>query len=416
LGWQGLRADEYTEEGPFLVTSEHFADEAIDWARCYHVAPERYALAPEIQLRADDVLLMKDGAAMGKLAYVDSIPGPACLNSHLLLFRPLNGRFANHFLFYILGSPGFKNYMDQKKTGTTFFGISQESIGSFCLALPPLHEQHLILQFLGRETAKIDALIVEQKRLIVLLKEKRQAVISHAVTKGLNPGASMKDSGIEWLRGVPRHWLVKRLKLIAEVQGGVAKGKDVSGLRTIEVPYLRVANVQDGFLDLEDIASIEIAETDLERYLLRPGDVLMNEGGDYDKLGRGHIWRSEIPVCIHQNHVFAVRPKASSPEWLNEVTGAAYAQYYFMTRSKQSTNLASISSTNIMELPVVLPPDAEQKEILTFVKEQRTKIDALIGEAERAISLLQERRTALISATVTGKIDVRGVVTKGAVA
>src|ERR1035441_6939632 len=95
LGWQGLRADEYTEDGPFLVTSEHFANEAIDWTRCYHVTPERYAQAPEIQLRADDVLLMKDGAAMGKLAYVHFIPGPACLNSHLLLFRPLNGRFAN---------------------------------------------------------------------------------------------------------------------------------------------------------------------------------------------------------------------------------------------------------------------------------------------------------------------------------
>lgn len=134
--------------------------------------------------------------------------------------------------------------------------------------------------------------------------------------------------------------------------------------------YLRVANVQDGYLALENMAEIEIPETDLPRYLLQSGDVLMNEGGDFDKLGRGHVWRAEIAPCIHQNHVFAVRPHGVSPEWGNAITGSNYAQFYFMTRSKQSTNLASISSTSIMELPVVLPPPEEQKALLTFLEKQ----------------------------------------------
>src|SRR5690606_40650359 len=136
-------------------------------------------------------------------------------------------------------------------------------------------------------------------------------------------------------------------KHIANVQTGVAKGKDNEGKDTVEVPYLRVANVQDGYLLLDDVATIEIPREDLTRYSLQPGDVLMNEGGDFDKLGRGSVWQGEIEPCIHQNHVFAVRPTAVSSAWLNAFTGSLAAQFYFMGRAKQSTNLASISSSNI---------------------------------------------------------------------
>ena len=240
-----------------------------------------------------------------------------------------------------------------------------------------------------------------------LLKEKRQAVISHAVIRGLNPDVSLKPSGIEWLGDVPEHWEVSALKRIADVQTGVAKGKDNSSRETITVPYLRVANVQDGYLDLEIVATMDIAACDLKRYALKHGDVLMNEGGDFDKLGRGCVWESQIEPCITQNHVFAVRPKLVSSAWLNVITSSDFAQFYFMTRSKQSTNLASISSTNLMELPVVLPPAAEQLEILAFVASQLSSFETLSNEAQRAIDLLQERRTALISAAVTGQIDVR---------
>ena len=210
-----------------------------------------------------------------------------------------------------------------------------------------------------------------------------------------------KDSGVEWLGAVPAHWTVTRLKFIAHVQTGVAKGKDNTGQQTIVVPYLRVANVQDGYLDLEDVATIEIPADDLPRYRLRAGDVLMNEGGDFDKLGRGHVWDGSIDPCIHQNHVFAVRPFGVSPQWLNLVTGSAYAQFYFMSRSKQSTNLASISSTNVMELPVVLPPTKEQAAITGFIAHEVARIDTLIAEQQRLIDLLTEKRQAVIAHAVT---------------
>ncbi|WP_082108893.1 restriction endonuclease subunit S [Azospirillum thiophilum] len=282
--------------------------------------------------------------------------------------------------------------------------------------LPPHTEQNAIVAFLDRETAKIDALVAEQERLIELLKEKRQAVISHAVTKGLNPDAPMKDSGIEWLGKIPMNWRIVRLKFVAEVQGGVAKGREIENSDAIDVPYLRVTNVQDGYLDLDDIATIQIESRELERFLLKNGDVLMNEGGDFDKLGRGHIWKGEIENCIHQNHVFAVRPKYIESEWLNLQTSADYGRFYFMSRSKQSTNLASISSTNICEFPMICPPPTDRAILVKHVYKETVKLDTLITEAQRAIDLLKERRAALISAAVTGQIDVRGLVESEAAA
>lgn len=291
--------------------------------------------------------------------------------------------------------------------GSTHNTIYMPDIQAFRTPLPPRDEQLAIAAFLESETTKIDALVAEQQRLIELLNEKRQAVISHVVTKGLKADAPMKGSGVAWLGHVPAHWRICRLKHVAVVNTGVAKGKDNTGRATIAVPYLRVANVQDGYLDLDDVLDIEIPAEDLDRYRLRAGDVLMNEGGDFDKLGRGHVWEGQIDPCITQNHVFAVRPRAVSSYWLSTITSSQYAQFYFMSRSKQSTNLASISSTNLMELPILLPPRGEQDDALAYIRDQVSRYSGLIAEASRAVALLQERRAALISAAVTGQIDVR---------
>ncbi|WP_057391205.1 restriction endonuclease subunit S [Pseudomonas aeruginosa] len=286
-------------------------------------------------------------------------------------------------------------------------GLAVERIIDLFLPVPPEGERQIIAAHMGRETARIDALIEKKTRFIELLREKRQALITHAVTKGLDPKVKMKDSGVEWLGEVPEHWAVKRLKFIAAVQTGIAKGKDNAEKDTVEVPYLRVANVQDGYLDLDEVATIEVSTSDLPRYLLQPGDVLMNEGGDFDKLGRGHVWHGEIEPCIHQNHVFAVRPHGVSSEWLNTFTSSAAAQFYFMGRSKQSTNLASISSSNLMELAVPLPSEEEQRLILDGLHRQAAQVNALVARTERSIELLKERRSALITAAVTGQIDLR---------
>jgi len=320
------------------------------------------------------------------------------------------------FVHHLLRSQLFQEefYRNGKGIVADLWSTNFSAMRNILLGMPDLPEQTAIAAFLNRETGKIDALVAEQRRLMELLKEKRLAVISHAVTRGLNPDVPLKPSGIEWLGDVPEHWEVIALKRIADIQTGVAKGKDNSARNTITVPYLRVANVQDGYLDLETVANIEIPDEDLGRYSLKRGDVLMNEGGDFDKLGRGCVWDGQIDPCITQNHVFAVRPRLVASAWLNAITSSDFAQFYFMTRSKQSTNLASISSTNLMELPVILPPPEEQQNILSFIADKTSRFDTLTAEAQRAIDLLQERRTALISAAVTGQIDVRKIPPKKA--
>ncbi|WP_278368369.1 restriction endonuclease subunit S [Marinobacter salarius] len=289
-------------------------------------------------------------------------------------------------------------------------GMKFSDIKRLPIILPPEAEQQKIAAFLDHETAKIDALIAEQQRLIELLKEKRQAVISHAVTKGLNPNAPMKDSGVESLGEVPAHWEVSRLRWYATIQGGLAKGKFyASEKETVELPYLRVANVQNGHFNLDTVHTVEIAKKEVDRYLLKQGDVLMNEGGDNDKLGRGAVWNTEIDPCLHQNHVFAIRPERGlSSDWLAVFTQSESARAYFYLHSKQSTNLASISSSNVMSCWIPIPPEDEQDQIMEVLKESSTKLEEMVLASQEGIRLLGERRSALISAAVTGKIDVRG--------
>ncbi|GEN27040.1 hypothetical protein HVA01_06860 [Halovibrio variabilis] len=235
-------------------------------------------------------------------------------------------------------------------------------------------------------------------------------MISHAVTKGLDPDVPMKDSGVEWLGEVPAHWTVGPLRWYATIQGGIAKGKSYNAeTPTVELPYLRVANVQDGYVDLSTVKTVEVAVSEVGRYRLQSGDVLMNEGGDNDKLGRGTVWKGEITDCLHQNHVFAIRPNQYLlPRWLSMFTRSNAARAYFYLYSKQSTNLASISSSSVMSCPLPLPPVEEQREVLDFLAIEAVRLDDLMQEGIKAINLLQERRSALISAAVTGKIDVRG--------
>jgi|TARA_R100000501_G_scaffold7307_2_gene15332 type I restriction enzyme S subunit len=316
--------------------------------------------------------------------------------------------FAHHLLRSVPFQEEFYRY--GKGIVADLWSTGYSEMKNIVIPVPPSPEQQEIAAFLDHETAKIDALIAEQQRLIELLKEKRQAVISHAVTKGLNLNAPMKDSGVEWLGEVPAHWEVSRLRWYATIQGGLAKGKFyASEKETVELPYLRVANVQNGHFNLDTVHTVEIAKKEVDRYLLKQGDVLMNEGGDNDKLGRGAVWNTEIDPCLHQNHVFAIRPERGlSSDWLAVFTQSESARAYFYLHSKQSTNLASISSSNVMSCWIPIPPEDEQDQIMEVLKESSTKLEEMVLASQEGIRLLGERRSALISAAVTGKIDVRG--------
>ena len=217
------------------------------------------------------------------------------------------------------------------------------------------------------------------------------------------PYPKYKESGVEWLGAVPEHWSIVRLKRVAGLQSGLTLGKDYGDKKLERRPYLRVANVQDGFLDLTTITEIDVPGGDLGRHELRYGDVLMTEGGDFDKLGRGFVWYAQIPGCLHQNHIFAMRPKAQTlnPMFLARLMTSSHGKAYFTSTSQQTTNLASTNSTKILNFPIPLPPYSEQIEIVEALEQQTATTDELGQKAETAISLLRERRAALISHAVT---------------
>ena len=287
--------------------------------------------------------------------------------------------------------------------------IDYSELSRSYLPLPPLAEQRAIAAFLDRETAKIDALVAKKERLIELLQEKRAALISRAVTKGLDSNVPMKDSGEEWLGEIPAPWEVKRLRFAANIQTGVALGKRYETSDLVTRPYLRVANVQDGYLVLDDVAEIELPSKEAPRYELRTNDVLLTEGGDFDKLGRGHVWSGQIPSALHQNHIFVVRPnqRMIQSEFLSILLSSSYGRAYFTATSKQSTNLASTNSRQLSIFPMPMPSLDEQRSIISFLDHEIEKLDALMAKVQEAIERLEELRIALISSAVTGKIDVR---------
>ena len=187
-GWQGLKAEEYTDEGPHVLSSAHFNNYIIDWNKCPRVSYERYLMDTNIQLQIGDILLMKDGANMGKLAFVSDLPGPACLNCHLLLFRSLKDKlsgniyFNSKYMFFHMMCAEFQDYVKINGTGATFLGISQESIGNYQLWLPPMDEQEMIVSFLERESLRYDEAISQQVAQIDKLKEYKTTLVNSAVT------------------------------------------------------------------------------------------------------------------------------------------------------------------------------------------------------------------------------------------
>jgi type I restriction enzyme, S subunit len=371
------------------------------------ITPEGYA-ACGTQMVPGGSLILSTRAPIGHLAIAKR---SMCFNQGCRGLIPRSG-INSEFAYWALWAR--KPQLEAAGQGSTFIELSRDGLRAERIPIPDIALQRAIADFLDGETAKIDALIGTQERLIALLDEKRQATITHAVTKGLDPNAPMKESGVALVGRIPRAWQVVRLRHLAKVQNGIALGRKTESTTT-EIPYLRVANVQDGYLDLSEIKTIPVTHEEMRRHTLQAGDVLMNEGGDKDKLGRGAIWRGEVNPCIHQNHVFAVRPHGVESEWLTTITGSHYAKCFFDSRGKQTTNLASISSGNLQELPVIMPPTQERPRILQYLEQKLRGLSALQTKVGATITCLRERRTALITAAVTGEIDVtRPAITEAA--
>jgi type I restriction enzyme S subunit len=362
----------------------------------------------KFSLRSGDVIITKDSETADDIAiaaYVpEDLPGVVC-GYHLSMVRVKNG---NNGLYIkrLFGSHYLKSNFAVLANGLTRVGLSQSALDNVMVPVPGPEEQQKISDFLDRETAKIDALISEQEKLITLLAEKRQATISHAVTKGLNPGAPMKDSGVEWLGEVPEHWSVGTLNRVANrVVVGIAEAATHAYVDD-GVPILRSTNVRAGKL-IGDILHIAL------EFAAGRGSKLLN-AGDLVTVRTGNAGvTAVVPKLLDGCQCFTMLISTlrieNSPEYYCYWMNSEAAQRYFGLEG-WGTAQVNISVPILKNLPVVIPHPEEQREIVEFLDIEISRLDALSAEAKRGIALLTERRSALISAVVTGKIDVRQAV------
>lgn len=340
--------------------------------------------------------------AFGAVA-TDGMVSPA-----YVVARP-KGQFVTQFVEHQLRSPNAIEEMRRYSRGVTDFRLRLywEDFKAIQLALPPVDDQIKIVQVLARETAKIDALVAEQEQLITLLKEKRQAVISHAVTKGLDPSVPMKDSGVEWLGEVPAHWLIKPVKQIGRLKGGAGFPHSEQGFEGEELCFYKVGalgqSAQTGYLtESENTISRETART-LGAFIFPKETLVFAKVGAALFLARVRSLPAE--ACLDNNMMGLV---------VDEMKHApAFVRYAMsLVRFDLIANPGAVPSLNegqIGNFALVCPPSkAEQEEVAAFLDRATGQLEELFAQAESMISTLRERRAALIAAAVTGQIDVRG--------
>jgi len=344
-------------------------------------------------------LLVAEGGDVGRAAVYDGEPGRIFQKS-LHRARSYEGSEVRYLKYVLIALHG-SGWLDILCNKATMAHFTAEKLGSLEIPYIPVEEQRCIADFLDDETARIDALIQNKRRTIGLLEEREQSVINQVSPGAMVRGVDGRPVGIAGMQCV-------RLGALAVVHGGftVDAGRD-NGTDSVTMPYLRVANVLDGSLALEDIKDVTLPRALADRCTLRSGDVLMTEGGDPDKLGRGTVWPGDIAPCLHQNAIFAVRPDSRLlPEYLALVTRTRYARAYFEMTASKSTGIAHTSSTRITAFRVPMRTVAEQRQLVRNAQDALTRIAAPRELAERQVSLLTERRQALITAAVTGGISV----------
>ena len=343
------------------------------------------------------VLVGEDGAPFLDLikdkAYI--IEGKAWVNNHAHILRSRFGTVGNLFLMHYLNVFNYNDFVN----GTTRLKLTQGSMDTMPVPIPPVPEQQRIVDRIESLFAKLDEAKQKAQDALDSFETRKAAILHKAFTGELTAQWRKKHSiGME-------SWETKKLSEVSTLQTGLMKGKNYSG-KTVMLPYLRVANVQDGFLNLSEIKEIEVSEELIDRYSLKNGDVLFTEGGDYDKLGRGTVWQGQIKNCLHQNHVFVVRPQADvlSPYFLSYQAGSRYGKQYFLKCSKQTTNLASINSTQLKGFPVLMPTIEEQAQIVLLIDDLLAKEQQAKEAAEGVLDQIDLIKKAILARAFRGEL------------
>ena len=371
-------------------------------------------LAENYLLKDGDILLARSGATVGKSFYYRSEFGISCFAGYLIRARVHKSKLASRFAYWFFQSDSYWKYVSGSQIKATIQNVSAEKYGDLYLSLPlTINEQTQIANFLDHETTKIDHLIEKQQQLIELLKEKRQAVISHAVTKGLDPNVQMKDSGVEWLGEVPEHWTKSKLVSVADgtkgcfVNGPFGSDLLANELRDEGVPVVYIRDIKPtGYKRKSTVHVTEQKARQLEICNVKVDDVIISKVGDPP--GDACLYPKGEPDAIVTQDVIRIRVDRSrfNPKFIVYLLNSDFGRLVMDNISVEGTR-KRVSLGDFKDTRFVFPPLKEQELIVENLNSACKSIDLIIARAIHGIGLIQERRTALISAAVTGKIDVR---------
>jgi type I restriction enzyme S subunit len=337
------------------------------------------AVSQKTVFRSGDVLFGKLRPALRKVVRVDF---DGLCSTDILAIRP-KVPDDGPFLEQLLASEAFTSHAVHTAAGTKMPRTSWADLRSYTFVCPSAGERRKI----GCILRSVELAVARTQDLVAATNHLRSALLEELLIRGL-PGRHAAD------------WRAGTLGEVADVQTGRAVKKVAPGPAMVELPYLSVSNVKDGYLDLANVKTMRVPRQEVPRFALRPGDVLFTEGGDPDKLGRGCVWHGEIDPCLHQNHVFVVRPHASiRADFLAAYAAGRAAKAYFLAGAKQTTNLASINSTQLKQLPVPLPPLSEQDEMLSLLR--------AIPSAEQHLRGLIALKAAVANLLLSGRVAVR---------
>lgn len=391
--WLG-KVPEHWTLGPYksLIQIENGADyKEVEVAEGFPVIGSGgiFAYASKKMYEGESVLLGRKGT-IDRPLYVNGPFWTVDTMYWSILKKGACGRFA----YYVATTIPFDMY----STNTALPSMTKSVLGAHQIAFPDISEQKIIAAHLDRETTRIDALVAKKTRFIELLREKRQALITHAVTKGLDPNVTMKDSGVEWLGEVPEHWVIRPLKQLARLDGGAGFPDDEQGIKDAPIPFFKVADLANGMSRAENYITAETADK-LRAKIFPAGTIAFAKVGAALLLNR----RVLMPLagCTDNNMMVAI-PHGVLGIWLHAILSC-----YDMAWLVNPGAVPSVNQEQVGNIKIPVPLVAEQRLIVAGLKSDTMSIDALVVKTEQSIQLLKERRAALITAAVTGQIDLR---------
>jgi type I restriction enzyme, S subunit len=369
-----------------------------------------YEIAKDFLLEDGDILLARSGATVGKSFLYKEKMGSACFAGYLIRLRCDTKKILPVYFYYFAYSRYYWNQINELIIQATIQNFSAEKYNNLIIPLPPLPTQKAIAGFLDKETSRIDSLISAKERFIGLLEEKRKATITEAVTSGLSPDVKMKDSGVEWLGKVPKHWDVERAKWVIEkIEQGWSPQCNNIPAEEDEWGVLKVGAVNDAEFNENENKQLPPDLVAITDYEIKPKDILMSRANTTELLGSIVLvkkTRKKLLLCDKLYRINLNNNKIE-PEYFVLYLRSNIGRYYFEREATGASNsMQNIGQEIVRNNWMCVPPISEQKQIVDFIRKQTTRIDGLIQKTNESIELLKERRTALIGEAVTGKLKI----------